>query len=98
MDWISLKAPLHFASRVGRKVLPDRAYVWCKFTFGLLLWKTIGGANPPHGVKAQCLRKFGKTYNLQYLVETGTYRGDMIAALKDDFKEIYSIELAEDLY
>ena len=53
---------------------------------------------PPHAIKQHVLRTFAKKYHLKILVETGTYYGQMVDALKDDFRSIYSIELSQDLY
>ncbi len=36
-------------------------------------------------------------YNLKILVETGTYYGDMVEAMKNSFSKIYSIEISETL-
>jgi hypothetical protein len=60
----------------------------------------VGGKQgpPPHAIKQQVLRMFGDAHGLKILVESGTYRGDMIDALKDSFETIYSIELSEPLY
>ncbi len=38
---------------------------------------------------------FRKKYRLSILVETGTYHGDMVAAMLSKFKNIYTIELNE---
>ena len=35
---------------------------------------------------------------MKILVETGTYRGDMLDAMKDSFDTLYSIELSKELY
>ena len=49
----------------------------------------------PHLMKQDILKGYAVEYGLSILVETGTYRGEMIDALYDHFKEIYSIELSE---
>ncbi len=65
----------------------------------LVLWGLSGRAVPPPGLfKARTVRKYAKQYGLRCLVETGTYRGGMIATVKRDFDEIYSIELSEKLH
>ncbi len=51
----------------------------------------------PHIIKQQILAEFAQRFNLQVLVETGTYRGDMVFALRNAFQKIYSIELSADL-
>jgi len=53
---------------------------------------------PPHIIKQQVLETYSKRYGLKILVETGTYLGDMVEAMKNVFERIYSIELSEDLY
>ena len=44
------------------------------------------------------LREYAKRYRLRVLVETGTFYGDMVEAMKADFDRIFSIELNRDLY
>ena len=53
---------------------------------------------PPHIVKQENLRAIASEQGLRILVETGTYYGDMIEALKSDFDTVYSIEVFEMLY
>lgn len=53
---------------------------------------------PPHDIKQLAILYYGVTYELDTLIETGTYLGDMIWAQKDFFRQIFSIELSEDLY
>jgi len=53
---------------------------------------------PPHAFKEQILQDYSEKFNLDIFVETGTYYGEMVEALKDTFKYIYSIELSKELY
>lgn len=53
---------------------------------------------PPHRVKQDVLREYAQRYNLRILVETGTFYGDMVQAMKRVFAYIYSIELNHELY
>ncbi|MBC2744401.1 MAG: hypothetical protein HGJ93_15505 [Desulfosarcina sp.] len=53
---------------------------------------------PPHIVKQRTLQTYAKRFGLKILVETGTYCGDMVEAMKDSFDRIYSIELSKELY
>lgn len=53
---------------------------------------------PPHAFKQELLLEYSKRYSLRLLVETGTYMGDMVNAMRYAFDEIYSIELSEDLH
>lgn len=52
----------------------------------------------PHIVKQLTIIEYQETYKYNILVETGTYLGDMVAAQKSRFSNIYSIELGVDLY
>ena len=62
-------------------------------------WKRAGRpAPPPDLVKERIIRSYRRQFDLRILVETGTYMGDMIAAMKNDFDHIYSIELSEQLH
>lgn len=52
---------------------------------------------PPHGVKIATLAEYGSAFNLEILIETGTFQGDAIYGLKSRFKKVYSIELSSEL-
>jgi len=65
----------------------------------LKLWKKQGCPLPsPHIVKQSVLKEYAKKYKIRILVETGTYLGDMIEAMKDSFDSIFSIELDRYLF
>jgi len=49
-------------------------------------------ARSPHLLKQKVVREYGEKFGLRTLVETGTYYGEMIAAMKAYFDRIYSIE------
>lgn len=55
-------------------------------------------APPPHPVKEALLRSYLRRYDLRLLLETGTFRGDMIARFVDEVEHIISIEVDRDLY
>ena len=44
------------------------------------------------------MKQYAEEYNTDVFVETGTYLGDMINAVENNFKSIYSVELSEELY
>jgi hypothetical protein len=50
-------------------------------------------APPPHFAKVNELRAYSNQFHPRVLVETGTYLGDTIEAVKDLFDRVYSIEL-----
>jgi len=65
----------------------------------LFLWKFLDpGVNPPLLRKKRIIEEYANSYNINVLVETGTYYGDMVDALKNQFDRIYSIELDSRLY
>lgn len=51
----------------------------------------------PHLLKQMVVREYGERYGLRTLVETGTYYGEMVAAVKRRFDHIYSIEFVPEL-
>jgi hypothetical protein len=46
----------------------------------------------PHLLKQKVVREFREKFGLKTLVETGTYYGEMVAAMRNRFDRIYSIE------
>lgn len=66
-----------------------------------MVWKWKRGdhnGNPPHFIKRQIILELQKKYNISTFIETGTFRGEMVAAIKNKFNHIYSIELDKTLY
>jgi hypothetical protein len=60
-------------------------------------WDRLGRpAPPPHEVKEAALRKYADEFGLRTLVETGTYNGDMVQAMKPWFDRVFTIELSSD--
>jgi hypothetical protein len=65
----------------------------------LACWEKCGKPSPPPPiVKQRTLQNYSKRFGLKILVETGTYYGDMVEAMKEDFDRLYSIELSKELY
>jgi hypothetical protein len=54
-------------------------------------------ARSPHLLKQRVVREYGERFGVQTLVETGTYYGEMVAAMKNHFDRIYSIEYVQEL-
>jgi hypothetical protein len=62
-------------------------------------WRKSGSpAPPPPILKQQVVRAYAARFGLPTLVETGTYKGDMIYAVERQFSEIHSIELSRELF
>lgn len=51
----------------------------------------------PHAVKQDTIRYYQKTFSVNVLIETGTFRGEMVYAQRKYFKKIISIELSKEL-
>jgi hypothetical protein len=51
----------------------------------------------PHLLKQRTVREYAQRYGLRVLVETGTYYGEMVAAMKAHFDRIYSVEYESQL-
>lgn len=65
----------------------------------IVQWQLRGSpVPPPHYVKQRALRDAAGKYGLKRLIETGTFLGDMLAAMRDDFDNLTSIELSDELY
>jgi predicted O-methyltransferase YrrM len=61
-------------------------------------WKLRGEpVRSPHLVKQRTVREYADLYGLRILVETGTYYGEMVAAMRSRFDQIYSVEFVPEL-
>lgn len=56
-------------------------------------WNRTHRPPAPRSVKSAVVRRFAGRANRTTFVETGTFFGDMVAAVRDDFDRLYSIEL-----
>jgi hypothetical protein len=65
----------------------------------LVRWVKNGRVGPtPHLIKQAIIKEYAKEFNISILVETGTFMGDMVSAMKQEFVTIISIELSNNLY
>lgn len=65
----------------------------------VLIWKLNKQPMPmPHKGKVKVLSKYIQKFKPDIFIETGTYLGQTIDKLKDNFAEVYSIELDKKLY
>ena len=77
---------------------------WRAWTFkrrdrrALAGWHRRPVGSPPHAIKQQVLLSYARQYNLRLFVETGTFYGDMVEAMKPHFNRLYSIELSAELH
>ena len=52
---------------------------------------------PPQLIKQRILLKNARRFDIKNFVETGTLYGDMVHAMRNHFKKLYSIEISHDL-
>ncbi|WP_282171264.1 hypothetical protein [Cytobacillus firmus] len=52
----------------------------------------------PYSVRVDAVKELSNKYNINILIESGTYLGAMIDAVENNFSKIFSIELDEKLY
>lgn len=65
----------------------------------LIEWRKCERTVPiPHLLKQRILKAYARKFKIKIFIESGTYYGDMVEAMKDDFDLIYSIEISEELY
>jgi hypothetical protein len=64
----------------------------------MALWQKAGRpAPPPHLVKQSILSAYASTFGTVTLIETGTFLGHMVYAMRNRFESIISVELGPDL-
>lgn len=74
------------------------AYLKKKHAKQLKSWiKNNKPTPPPHIVKQEVINSIQRKYGTNILIETGTYLGDMVYAQRNNFEQIYSIELSDHL-
>ena len=62
-------------------------------------WRRRGALlPPPHILKQKLINKYRKEFAIKVFIETGTYLGQMVDAMRYRFKKLKSIELSEELY
>jgi len=82
-----------------KKLMLDNFIKKIKNIINLRKWIRSGKPLPgPHLYKRKVVKYYAKKFLTEIFIETGTYQGDMIHAVKKKFKQIYSIELDENLY
>ena len=65
----------------------------------LAVWAARGRPGPPpHAVKEAIVKDYAARHRLDTFVETGTYLGDMVWAVRHTFREIHTVELDPLLY
>lgn len=81
-----------------KKTIPDDVLKLRRDLEARRAWEKQGRPSPPpHIIKEELIRDYAKTFNTQILIETGTYLGDMVHAMKKSFSQIISFELDQTL-
>jgi hypothetical protein len=81
------------------KLKKTRWYLGARHITEHAAWLVKKGNKPAsHLYKQQTIKKFAKQFGLKNLVETGTYLGEMVYAMRGKFENIYSVELSRELF
>jgi hypothetical protein len=73
---------------------PHRLFCACRDRREVRAWEARGRTGvAPHAVKRAAVLEYARRFGLTTLVETGTFRGEMVWGCRDRFAAIYSIEL-----
>lgn len=89
---------LHSLKRAIKKAIPEDAIKFRRDLEARRAWEKQGRPSPPpHIVKEELIKDYARTFNTHILIETGTYLGDMVHAMKKSFAKILSFELDQTL-
>jgi hypothetical protein len=89
--WLLALTPLY-------RPIRDRLY-WRRQNRELEAWNRGGRTSyPPEKAKQNVLKEYALRYDLKVFVETGTFMGDTVEAMKNVVDRIYSIELSRELF
>jgi hypothetical protein len=83
-----------------KKIIPLKQRDIIRETIAIMRWLSrdkVGVASPPF-IKRSLIKRYGKKYGCTTLVETGTYYGDSTFAVRNSFRQIFSIEFDPKFY
>ena len=90
---------------IGRLLLRLTPRLYCKirnFRYRIMYWVWVKRGHWSywcmHYRKVLTIQKYAAIYNAKIFVETGTYMGDMVYAVRNSFPRIYSAELDSTLH
>jgi hypothetical protein len=82
-----------------KKIIPSSAIARARRLLEYWCWFASEKPNPPpHVLKVRVMRDYARRYGTREFVETGTYLGDTIEAVRQIFAHIYSIEIDGTLF
>jgi hypothetical protein len=77
-----------------KKLIPSEILKLQRDRKALKVWESQGKpAPPPHVIKENTIKEYARNFNTRTLIETGTYKGDMVQAMKKHFDRVVSFEL-----
>lgn len=80
-------------------LLPDAVRQWRERTLAIRALRRDGWVEPlPHFLKAALVRREAREFRADVFVETGTFLGDMVDAMRGEVAEIHSLEVQPALY
>lgn len=89
---------LDSVKQILKRALPDEVLKLRRDLEARRAWEKQGRPSPPpHIIKEELIRDYAKAFNTSVLIETGTYLGDMVHAMKKSFSRIISFELDQTL-
>jgi len=89
---------LDSVKQILKRALPDDVIKMRRDLEARRAWEKQGRPSPPpHIIKEELIRDYAKSFNTRILIETGTYLGDMVHAMKKSFSRIVSFELDQTL-
>lgn len=86
---------MHYRQKLGINSMVQNLVLSIKDTFPFTIFRKFL-INSFY--KKKIIKTYAKQFQIETLVETGTYLGDMVQATQRSFKDIYSIELDPTLY
>ena len=89
---------LNSIKKVIKRTLPEDVLKLRRDLEARREWEKQGRPSPPpHIVKEELIRDYAQTFDTKILIETGTYLGDMVHAMRKTFSRIVSFELDQAL-
>jgi len=89
---------LNSIKQVIKRTLPDDVLKLRRDLEARRAWEKQGRPSPPpHIIKEELIRDYAKNFKTPILIETGTYLGDMVHAMRKTFSKIISFELDQTL-
>jgi hypothetical protein len=85
-----LKYPFTLIIRFYYKLYPSK--------YRIDKWKKNKNTVPPREIKFKTIQQFQKKTRFKFFIETGTYQGDTTSDAQKIFKNIFSIELDNELF